>query len=87
MPFSVTVRALANQQADVSEMGLGKTLQTIALLTELKFGRQVEGPHLVVAPLSVIDNWIAECARWSPELKVFRFHANEQMRTDLKVRR
>ena len=50
-------------------MGLGKTLQTISLLSYLKFERGVEGPHLVVVPLSVLSSWMGEFARWSPQVR------------------
>jgi superfamily II DNA or RNA helicase len=46
------------------EMGLGKTVQTIALLCE----RHSLGPALVVAPTSVVDNWLAELKRFAPQL-------------------
>jgi SWI/SNF-related matrix-associated actin-dependent regulator of chromatin subfamily A member 5 len=45
------------------EMGLGKTLQTISFLAWLKFDRGVPGPHLVVAPLSVLSSWMSEFKR------------------------
>jgi SNF2 family DNA or RNA helicase len=47
-------------------MGLGKTVQAIALLLH----RKVSGPALVVAPTSVVDNWAAELARFAPSLSV-----------------
>ncbi|MDB4975462.1 MAG: Superfamily helicase [Myxococcaceae bacterium] len=47
------------------EMGLGKTVQTLALLA----ARSDRGPALVVAPTSVVDNWISELRRFAPELK------------------
>lgn len=34
--------------------GLGKTFQTIGLLAYLKFHRGLGGPHLIVAPKSVL---------------------------------
>eukprot|EP00961_Rhodomonas_salina_P041332 556575-Rhodomonas_salina.1 len=37
-------------------MGLGKTLQTIAFLCALKEAG-LQGPHLVVTPLAVLQNW------------------------------
>ena len=48
------------------DMGLGKTLQAIALILE----HAPNGPTLVVAPTSVCHNWVSECARFAPVLKV-----------------
>ncbi|MBC7727467.1 MAG: ATP-dependent helicase, partial [Microbacteriaceae bacterium] len=48
------------------DMGLGKTLQTLALLA----ARGPGGPALVVAPTSVCGNWLAEAARFAPGLRV-----------------
>ena len=42
------------------EMGLGKTLQSITFLSSLKYGRGVDGPFLVVCPLSVLSSWMTE---------------------------
>jgi non-specific serine/threonine protein kinase len=57
------------------DMGLGKTLQAICLLAAIKEGlvrppAGVNGPHLVVAPTSLLFNWEQELARFAPELKV-----------------
>jgi SNF2 family DNA or RNA helicase len=41
-------------------MGLGKTIQTIALLSYLIEYKKNYGPFLIVAPLSTIPNWMAE---------------------------
>lgn len=60
------------------EMGLGKTLQTIAFLGYLKFERYVEGPHLVVCPLSVLSSWMREFKHWCPELRVIRLHSSDK---------
>ncbi len=46
------------------DMGLGKTLQTLAVLLE----RAPDGPALVVAPTSVVPNWLAEARRFAPTL-------------------
>lgn len=53
-------------------MGLGKTLQTISLLSHLKMERGVDGPHLVVVPLSVLPSWMSEFERWSPNVRLLR---------------
>ena len=49
--------------------GLGKTLQTIALLGYMVHMRDVKHPHLVLAPKSTLSNWMAEFKRWCPTLK------------------
>eukprot|EP01062_Namystynia_karyoxenos_P066283 TRINITY_DN60245_c0_g1_i1.p1 TRINITY_DN60245_c0_g1~~TRINITY_DN60245_c0_g1_i1.p1 ORF type:complete len:1214 (+),score=488.41 TRINITY_DN60245_c0_g1_i1:120-3761(+) len=68
------------------EMGLGKTFQTIALLSFLKYSLSLHGPHLVVAPKSVLGNWAREAARWSPGLSVFSFIGDKQQRKVLTAR-
>ena len=40
-------------------MGLGKTAQSVALLGELR-RLGVQGPFLVVAPLSTLEHWQRE---------------------------
>ena len=45
-------------------MGLGKTLQSIAMLVR----RSKDGPALVVAPASVGENWRREVSRFAPGL-------------------
>ncbi|XP_078143635.1 chromodomain-helicase-DNA-binding protein 8 isoform X2 [Centroberyx gerrardi] len=46
------------------EMGLGKTIQSISLLSEV-FAAGVQGPFLVIAPLSTITNWEREFSTWT----------------------
>lgn len=57
------------------DMGLGKTLQVICLLAAIKEHlipqlANARGPHLVVAPTSLLFNWEQELARFAPALKV-----------------
>ncbi|SCU77894.1 LAME_0A02586g1_1 [Lachancea meyersii CBS 8951] len=55
------------------EMGLGKTLQSIALLafiTEM----DTKGPFLIAAPLSTVDTWIGEFARFAPDIDVLKHY-------------
>ena len=51
------------------DMGLGKTVQTLALLLD----RAPDGPALVVAPTSVVANWLDEARRFSPTLNVISY--------------
>ncbi|XP_034147358.1 chromodomain-helicase-DNA-binding protein 8 isoform X3 [Esox lucius] len=46
------------------EMGLGKTIQSISLLSEV-FNAGIQGPFLVIAPLSTITNWEREFVTWT----------------------
>jgi len=55
------------------DMGLGKTIQVIALLLLMR-ERGVAGPHLIVLPASLLDNWRAELARFGPGLRVHVAH-------------
>ena len=52
------------------DMGLGKTLQTLALIAHARQHNEVRGPFLIVAPTSVVPNWAAEAARFTPGLRV-----------------
>jgi superfamily II DNA or RNA helicase len=49
------------------DMGLGKTVQVLAFLLRRRKGSV---PSLVVAPRSVLTNWVTEAARFTPELRV-----------------
>jgi SNF2 family DNA or RNA helicase len=51
------------------EMGLGKTVQT-AVAMRVALRQQDAGRALVVAPASLILNWIGEFRRWAPDLVV-----------------
>lgn len=61
------------------DMGLGKTLQALALL----LSRAKRGPSLVIAPTSVVQNWINEANRFTPSLKVSRFGGTREHRERL----
>ncbi|TMW62686.1 hypothetical protein Poli38472_005304 [Pythium oligandrum] len=72
------------------EMGLGKTVQTISFLLLLhslasssdsgKYG----GPHLVVVPASVLNNWKREFAWIAPTLRVIVYHGSKDVRFNLQ---
>lgn len=52
------------------DMGLGKTLQALTWIAWLRAEQKVQEPILVICPKSVQDNWRAEAARFSPDLRV-----------------
>ncbi|MGZ8762488.1 MAG: SNF2-related protein, partial [Acidimicrobiia bacterium] len=51
------------------DMGLGKTAMLLALTAH-----DHEGPTLVVAPTSVVGNWVREAERFTPSLRVAVHH-------------
>jgi superfamily II DNA or RNA helicase len=51
------------------DMGLGKTVQTLALVARARAGAPDAPPYLVVAPASVVGNWVAESAHFTPGLR------------------
>jgi SNF2 family DNA or RNA helicase len=62
------------------DMGLGKTLQALALIAhavESADGNESGLPFLVVAPTSVVSNWLVEAARFTPGLAVASVTATE----------
>jgi superfamily II DNA or RNA helicase len=52
------------------DMGLGKTVQTLAMLCRAKESGGLDAPVLVVAPTSVVRNWVHEAAAFAPGLRV-----------------
>ncbi|KAK6796266.1 hypothetical protein RDI58_003967 [Solanum bulbocastanum] len=58
------------------EMGLGKTIQAITYLTLLKHLEDDPGPHLIVCPASVLENWERELKKWCPAFTVIQYHGS-----------
>ena len=64
--------------------GLGKTIQTIALLAHLASDRGVWGPHLIIVPTSVILNWEMEFKKFFPGFRVLSYYGNPKRRKELR---
>ncbi|KAJ7954418.1 Protein CHROMATIN REMODELING [Quillaja saponaria] len=67
------------------EMGLGKTIQAITYLTLLKHLNKDPGPHLIVCPASVLENWERELNRWCPSFSVLQYHGTRRMAYSKKL--
>ena len=63
------------------DMGLGKTVQAIAMLVSEReeAGAEAFGPTLVVCPMSVARQWVAEVHRFAPELRVHLHHGSDRL--------
>ncbi len=60
------------------DMGLGKTVQGLALVLLRKQRKQLTQPVLVVAPTSVVPNWMNEAERLTPSIKVLKLTGSER---------
>ena len=61
------------------EMGLGKTAQLITYLGTLKALDNDAGPHLVVVPASLLENWQRELRRWCPNLRSVVYYGKHRL--------
>jgi len=66
------------------EMGLGKTIQVIALLAYLREECSIYGPHLIVVPSSILNNWEREFELWCPKIKIIKYYGNQDERAQLR---
>ncbi len=57
------------------DMGLGKTIQVLALLLTIKArGERKLQPSLLVAPASLLANWVSEIEQFAPSLRALVAH-------------
>ncbi len=72
------------------DMGLGKTVQLLALLLaerersaaggQARSRRGKPGPTLLLCPVSVVENWRREAARFAPSLLLHVHHGRERLK-------
>jgi hypothetical protein len=60
-------------------------VQTVGLLAHLR-ANGINGPFMILGPLSVLPNWVSEVERWCPSLPVVLYHGTRQERADLRAR-
>lgn len=58
------------------EMGLGKTIQMISFLAGLHYSGKLTQPVIVVAPATVMKQWVNEFHRWWPAFRVSILHTS-----------
>ncbi|HYU15353.1 MAG TPA: DEAD/DEAH box helicase, partial [Candidatus Acidoferrum sp.] len=67
------------------DMGLGKTIQVLALLlVEKREPTEPKRPSLLVAPASLLANWVAEIERFAPGLAILVAHPSALPAAELK---
>ena len=65
------------------EMGLGKTIQAIAFLAGLHYSKKLAKPVIVVAPATVMKQWVNEFHNWWPPFRVSILHTSGSGMIDL----
>ena len=65
------------------QMGLGKTIQTIAFLGYLAEHKGIKGPHLIIGPTTVIGNWMRELKKWLPCLRAVKLIPRKEYRFEV----
>jgi len=52
------------------DMGLGKTIQVLSFLLSQKEAKRNAGPSLIICPTSLVNNWLIEANKFTPDLKL-----------------
>lgn len=66
------------------EMGLGKTIQIISFLAGLHYSKKLTKPVIVVAPATVLRQWVNEFHKWWPPMRVSILHSSGSGMMNLK---
>jgi hypothetical protein len=60
-------------------MGLGKSIQTLALLAHEQDEGSRHGPTLLICPMSLVGNWEREAAKFTPQVVVHVHHGADRL--------
>ena len=61
-------------------------MQTIGFLCHLRNSGHINGPYLVLGPLSTLTNWVSEFERWAPSFPVVLYHGNKAERQAIRTK-
>ena len=65
------------------EMGLGKTIQAISFLAGLHYSKKITKPTIIIAPATVMKQWVNEFHNWWPPFRVSILHTSGSGMMDL----
>lgn len=65
------------------EMGMGKTIQSMAIIAWIYQFKKNKGPHLILVPKSTIPNWMREAEKWLPDLKFVNLRPTADVRDEI----
>jgi SNF2 family DNA or RNA helicase len=63
-------------------MGLGKTVQLLAMECLQRHQDPGTGPMLLICPMSLVGNWQREAAKFAPGLRVYAHHGGARLHGD-----
>ncbi|KAI0565221.1 DNA helicase [Gracilaria domingensis] len=69
------------------EMGLGKTVQIVAFLAALNYSGKLRGSVLIIAPTTVLRQWLREFRAWWPRFRVRILHHSYEPPTQRKKKK
>lgn len=75
-----TLHALGLNGILADDMGLGKSVQVLALIKSLKEEGLLDRPALLIAPKTLIFNWELEIGKFAPDLQAYSFCGPSRIR-------
>jgi SNF2 family DNA or RNA helicase len=67
-------------------MGLGKSAQVIVRLLNEKESTESVPPTLLIAPTSVVGNWLHEIAKFAPDLQAMVHHGSDRIKQEAEFK-
>ncbi len=68
------------------EMGLGKTVQSLAFILNFKSETKTLRPSLIVCPTSLVDNWLYESKKFTPNLKTIIIKGQNRQELTVEIK-
>ncbi len=68
------------------DMGLGKSVQVITRLVNEKESTASVPPTLLIAPTSVVGNWVREIAKFAPHLQAMVHHGSDRLKQEAEFK-